>query len=117
MTTELSPVTKPQGSSLPANIPALAQVPHSQVTDLELQLHDNVFIFPTNPTLQITSGESEGEEEENHDDQHAMVTYGSDSEVIVKSKKKVPPLSILTRTRTQGQASTSKKSFSCCKDF
>ncbi|KAF5202990.1 hypothetical protein FRX31_007421 [Thalictrum thalictroides] len=83
----------------PALIPALAQVSHSQVMDMQLQMHDNVFLFPPNPPL-LTYGGPDGEEEESYNNRHAVVTYGSDSEVIVKAKKAVPPLSILTSCST-----------------
>ncbi|KAF5191559.1 hypothetical protein FRX31_018852 [Thalictrum thalictroides] len=104
-----------QEDSPPAHIPSLAQVSHSQVMDMQLQMHDNGFLFPPNPPL-LTYGGPDEEVEESYDNQHTVVTYGSDSEVIVKAKKTVPPLSILTRSKTQGQPSISKKSFSCCRD-
>ncbi|KAF5194455.1 hypothetical protein FRX31_015958, partial [Thalictrum thalictroides] len=96
---EASPVNSPfspvQEASSPAHVQALAQVPHSQVMDMQLHMHDNVFLFPPDPPL-LTYGDPDEEEEENYDNQHTVVTYGSDSEVVVKAKKAVPPLSILT---------------------
>ncbi|KAF5193721.1 hypothetical protein FRX31_016692, partial [Thalictrum thalictroides] len=95
----VSPVNSPdspaQEVSPPAHLPALAQVPHSQVMDMQLHMHDNVFLFPPDPPL-LTYRGPDDEEEESYDNQHIVVTYGSDSEVIVKAKKAVPPLSILT---------------------
>ncbi|KAF5208281.1 hypothetical protein FRX31_002132, partial [Thalictrum thalictroides] len=90
-----SPFSPSQEVSPPAHVQALAQVPHSQVMDMQLHMHDNVFLFPPDPPL-LTYGDPDEEEEESYDNQHTVVTYGSDSEVIVKAKKAVPPLSILT---------------------
>ncbi|KAF5189587.1 hypothetical protein FRX31_020826, partial [Thalictrum thalictroides] len=90
-----SPFSPAQEVSPPAHVQALAQVPHSQVMDMQLHMHDNVFLFPPDPPL-LTYGDPDEEEEESHDNQHTVVTYGSDSEVFVKAKKAVPPLSILT---------------------
>ncbi|KAF5182411.1 hypothetical protein FRX31_028002, partial [Thalictrum thalictroides] len=91
-----SPVNSPaQEASPPAHVQALAQEPHSQVMDMQLHMHDNVFLFPPDPPL-LTYGDPDEEEEESYDNQHTVVTYGSDSEVVVKAKKAVPPLSILT---------------------
>ncbi|KAF5175555.1 hypothetical protein FRX31_034858, partial [Thalictrum thalictroides] len=84
-----------QEVSPPTHVQALAQVPHSQVMDMQLHMHDNVFLFPPDPPL-LTYGDPDDEEEESYDNQHTVVTYGSDSEVVVKAKKAVPPLSILT---------------------
>ncbi|KAF5199961.1 hypothetical protein FRX31_010452, partial [Thalictrum thalictroides] len=95
-----SPFSPAQEVSPPAHVQALAQVPHSQVMDMQLHMHDNVFLFPPDPPL-LTYGGPDDEEEESYDNQHTVVIYGSDSEVIVKAKKAVPPLSILTRSRTQ----------------
>ncbi|KAF5183197.1 hypothetical protein FRX31_027216, partial [Thalictrum thalictroides] len=72
-----SPFSPSQEVSPPAHVQALAQV--SQVMDMQLHMHDNVFLFPPDPPL-LTYGDPDDEEEESYDNQHKVVTYGSDSE-------------------------------------
>ncbi|KAF5181053.1 hypothetical protein FRX31_029360, partial [Thalictrum thalictroides] len=84
----------------------LALVPHASTQEGNLSLETD---FPL--SLLLMEGTESYEEKEDHE-----VTYGSDSELLKKNKKSIPPLSMQTRSRVGGLSSSSKKGFQCCKD-
>ncbi|KAF5196435.1 hypothetical protein FRX31_013978 [Thalictrum thalictroides] len=99
-------------------IPALAQLYPPQPSDqfqgiVELLQHE---ISTVQPPLLLTNDDTEPEEENDLGRSQALVTYGSDTEVICKSRKSYPPLTMLTRSKTQGSTYSSKKGHRCCKD-
>ncbi|KAF5202245.1 hypothetical protein FRX31_008168 [Thalictrum thalictroides] len=104
-----------------AIIPALAQLYPSQPSDQfqgvteQLQYKHLSGQIPTNLLL-LQNDDTDPEEENDIEENQALVTYGSDTEITCKPKKPIPPLTMLTRSKTQGSASSSKKGYQCCKD-
>ncbi|KAF5191205.1 hypothetical protein FRX31_019208, partial [Thalictrum thalictroides] len=89
-----------------AIIPALAQLYPTQPSDQfqrvaeQLQYEHLSAPSPTNLLL-LQNGDTEPEEENDIEENQALVTYGSNTEIICKSKKPIPPLTMLTRSKTQ----------------
>ncbi|KAF5190572.1 hypothetical protein FRX31_019839 [Thalictrum thalictroides] len=82
----------------------LALVPHASTLEGNPNMETDIPLF-------ITDGNECYEEKEDHEG-----SYGSDSELLKKNKKYIPPLSMQTRSRVGGLSSSSKKGFQCCKD-
>ncbi|KAF5201192.1 hypothetical protein FRX31_009222 [Thalictrum thalictroides] len=101
-----------------AIIPALAQLyppePSDQFQGIAEQLQYD--LPAVKPPLLLTNDDTDQEEENDIEGNQALVSYGSDSEVMCKSKKSYPPLTMLTRSKTQDSISSSKKGYQCCKD-
>ncbi|KAF5191180.1 hypothetical protein FRX31_019233, partial [Thalictrum thalictroides] len=84
-----------------AIIPALAQLyptqPSDQFQGIAEQLQNELLSIhdPTNLLL-LKYDDTEPEEENDTEVNQALVTYGSDTEIICKTKKSIPPLTMLT---------------------
>ncbi|KAF5207311.1 zinc ion binding / nucleic acid binding protein [Thalictrum thalictroides] len=100
-------------------IPALAQLYPPEPSDQfqGIAEHLQYELSTVKSPLLLTNDDTEPEKENDIDGNQALVTYGSDTEVMCKSKKSYPPLTMLiTRSKTQGSTSSSKKGYQCCKD-
>ncbi|KAF5200963.1 hypothetical protein FRX31_009451 [Thalictrum thalictroides] len=90
-----------------AIIPALTQLYPSQSSDQfqgiteQLQYEHLSVQNPTNLLL-LKNDDTEPEEENDIEGNQTLVTYVSDTEIICKSKKSIPTLTMLTRSKTQG---------------
>ncbi|KAF5189405.1 hypothetical protein FRX31_021008, partial [Thalictrum thalictroides] len=86
-----------------AIIPALAQLYPPHPSDQFQGIADQLLLnpFTAQSPLLLTNEDTELEEEKEIDENQAMVTYGSDTEIICKNKKPTPPLTMLTRSKTQ----------------
>ncbi|KAF5184127.1 hypothetical protein FRX31_026286, partial [Thalictrum thalictroides] len=86
-----------------AIIPALAQLYPPHPSDQFQGIADHLLFDPSTaqPPLLLTNDDTELDEENEIEENQAMVTYGSDIELICKSKKPIPPITMLTRSKTQ----------------
>ncbi|KAF5205973.1 hypothetical protein FRX31_004439 [Thalictrum thalictroides] len=91
-----------------AFIPALAQLYPPEPSDQFQGIAEHLqYELSVKAPLLLTNGDTDPEEEKDIEENQALVAYGSDSEVICKSKKSHPPLTMITRMKATWNILTS----------